>query len=253
MRLEELLWLTHEVTLPEKDAVPFTIREASRETLAHSFGESPADDLTGLSIWASAYVLAHWMVVKEGSLEGKVVMELGSGCGLAGIAMAKLTAASEVVLTDFSPNTLENLRFNVALNARDEAGGCTPTVHALDWTNKGTWPDHGSVDVICGSDLVYDDGMASLLAPLVAHLLRPGGEFIHAFPERGRVGVEDQTEVFAAAGLRLSSKVDVPPGALRAGQSILPSGGEAPRHSMWHVFNECNAKRFIVSRYTRCG
>ena len=252
MRLQDVRWVTHEVSLPECDAAPFSIREADRENLCHSFGESPKDDLTGLSIWASAYVLAHWLVVEEGSLEGRAVMELGSGCGLAGIALAKNTAASEVVLTDFPTNTLENLRYNVALNARGGPGERGPAVRSLDWTDKSTWPGPGSIDLVIGSDLVYDDGMASLLAPLVAHVLRPGGNFIHIFPERGRVGVEEQTEALAATGLGLTFETDLPPGKLRTGHAIQPSGSEPPaRHSMWHIFNECNSKRFIVRRYTK--
>jgi predicted nicotinamide N-methyase len=40
----------------------------------------------GLGIWPAAVLLARWVVQRQDLLRGKVVVELGAGCGLPALA-----------------------------------------------------------------------------------------------------------------------------------------------------------------------
>ena len=54
---------------------------------------------TGGSVWASAEVLARLISQEPDRVRGKRVLELGTGCGLVGLAAGAL-GAREVALTD---------------------------------------------------------------------------------------------------------------------------------------------------------
>ncbi|EEY58441.1 uncharacterized protein PITG_01108 [Phytophthora infestans T30-4] len=52
--------------------------------------------------------------------KGKQVCELGSGCGVSGLAVHKYTNAARVVLSDLFAHTIQNLEHNVELNKADK-------------------------------------------------------------------------------------------------------------------------------------
>lgn len=93
------------------------------------------DDL-GLKTWAASYMLSKRLhkfgLVELGAHSKLQVLELGSGTGLVGLAMAALGA--DVVLTDL-PSIHENLARNATDNATttEKHGGSTRT-GTLDWT-----------------------------------------------------------------------------------------------------------------------
>ena len=109
-----------------------------------------------------------------GSFAGRVVCELGAGCGLPGIVARVLGGAERVVLTDYFPHTVANLAHNIHANA------CAENVSAakLDWADKSTWGDDlvGSVDVIVGSDLVYQESCVPDIVSTVDALLKHDAE-----------------------------------------------------------------------------
>jgi predicted nicotinamide N-methyase len=92
------------------------------------------DDL-GLKTWAASYLLAKRLhslhLVPPGQHNKPRVLELGSGTGLVGLAMAGLGA--DVVLTDL-PSIYANLARNAEANASvlEQNGGTTRT-GVLDW------------------------------------------------------------------------------------------------------------------------
>lgn len=94
------------------------------------------DDL-GLKTWAASYLLAKRLhtldLVRPQQHERLRVLELGSGTGLVGLAMAGLGA--DVVLTDLQ-SIYANLARNAEANASilEEKGG-TARTGILDWTN----------------------------------------------------------------------------------------------------------------------
>ena len=253
-------YTTHEVHAVA-GAPPLLVREGDRDSfhdniMNEEHEQWAAEDGTGLSIWPSAYVLSRWLAASEFvSFDGKTVLELGSGCGLVGLTIAQLGAA-EISLTDLSPRTLENLRHNVALNsAADSAataapGWRMPSVRSIAWGDRSTWPAAGSVDLIIGSDLIYDDTTPTIISPLLAHALRPGvGEFIHAHPARGRVGPQDLAAELAAVGLTLVHACGGLP--LEQLHVVSASGGALP--SLWPLFNEIKVKPFVIQRYQKTG
>lgn len=92
------------------------------------------DDL-GLKTWAASYLLAKRLhsfhLVPADTAEKPRVLELGSGTGLVGLAMAALGAS--VILTDL-PSICSNLARNAKDNSKvvSQNGGSTRTA-ILDW------------------------------------------------------------------------------------------------------------------------
>ena len=70
----------------------------------------------GICVWPSSDFLANLIFQNESIFQNQVVLELGCGPGLTGIAAAKCHA--QVILTDLNnPSTiLENCRYNCQLN-----------------------------------------------------------------------------------------------------------------------------------------
>ena len=118
-------------------------------------GRPPADDTTAGAGAAFA---------------GRVVCELGAGCGLPGIVARVHGGAQRVVLTDYFPHTVANLAHNINANA------CQANVSAakLDWADRKTWDDDlvGQVDLIVGSDLVYQESSVPDIVNTVDALLK---------------------------------------------------------------------------------
>jgi len=182
---------------------------------------------------------------------GARVLDLGSGCGLTGLATAAHTAAARVVLSEYFALTLQNLRHNAKLNCIGQDGGaassglrmkraaaaaaaaatggadgaadCEVDVVALDWMDEATFPAKGSFDVLCGADLVCQIGPGlAALAGLVDHALRCAGEkggppaptFVHCCAAN-RAGVDDFAALLRERGF-VHSVVAVPPAYLES-------------------------------------
>lgn len=65
-------------------------------------------DTTGLvCCWPSEDVLAYFCIKHSDIFRSKRVLELGSGYGLAGLAIAATTEASEVVISDGNPQVVD--------------------------------------------------------------------------------------------------------------------------------------------------
>ena len=103
-------------------------------------------------------------------LHGRRAIELGSGTGVLGVAVAAL--GSRVLLTDV-PDALDILRRNAQLNeeAITTAGGAV-SVHALTWEEPDQLPDGAAeCELVLAADLLYQrDGLQ--LGPLCEVLRR---------------------------------------------------------------------------------
>ena len=95
------------------------------------------------------------------------VLELGSGTGFVGLALAKL-GASRVTLTDL-PQRLPILKRNVEENGLEDA----VSVQALAWGTTSSAIDN-EPDLIVASDVTYDAELVPLLATTLAALLSGG-------------------------------------------------------------------------------
>ena len=148
---------------------------------------NPSDDTTGLGIWAASLVTAQWLVSLRERLAGHAILELGAGCGVPALAVARAVPSCRAVYaTDFNPRTVDNLRHNIGLNE-------LPTsVQALEmnWQDPSTWPTE-PISVLFGSDLIYQADMVPLLLQTIQGLLSaPGGVFYYVAPATGRQGQE---------------------------------------------------------------
>ena len=126
-------------------------RGAQRRGVAGASG-TEAQSETGAVVWDGAVLLARANALEPPERK-RDVLELGAGCGLAGLAWA-LTEDCNLTLTD-RPHRLRALRENARRN------GVEATVAALDWTRALEDAEHGSSDVVLAADCVYDEALAT--------------------------------------------------------------------------------------------
>lgn len=123
---------------------------------------------TARSVWDGAVALAKALEKSPQLVEGRAVLELGAGRGVAGIAAA-LLGASSVVLTDL-PYALEDLEASAALNFPDAAAARRVEVAELDWGDAGRFLDGRPgqrFDVVVAADVIW---LLELVEPLVGAL-----------------------------------------------------------------------------------
>jgi hypothetical protein len=158
----------------------------------------------GSTLWAASTSLVDWLCCDEQRrhrrlFEGRNVIELGSGLGFAGLALARL-GARRVLLTDL-PRQLPLLERNLAANLP----GCShASTAALHWglplpasCCEVSW------DLVVAADVVYDEdcvaGLASTLQDLCCHG-RDGrtAQALLALPDRSEFGPSGEMDRPAA-------------------------------------------------------
>ncbi len=176
---------------------PLVLLEENRDPLGQG--------TTGLISWQGAVFLSEWAdSVGGATLEGKHVVELGSGLGLFGLSL--LLRRPELVksftFTDCHPDVLNFLALNASLNFSAElrrnpanfadflsepptvfapchrqfkvhGHGDPATVARLDWTecDAGDLP---TADIVVASDVVYAADLVPHLVRVIEGLLRRG-------------------------------------------------------------------------------
>ncbi|PON53606.1 Lysine methyltransferase [Trema orientale] len=171
-----LLWGIQQPTLSKPNAfVSQSSLSLTIDACGHSLSilQSPSSlitpGVTGAVMWDSGIVLGKFLehAVDSGllNLQGKKIVELGSGCGLVGCIAALL--GGEVILTDL-PDRLRLLKKNVEVNLGHGNVRGSATVTELIW---GDDPDMHLIepvpDFVLGSDVIYSEGaVADLLDTL---------------------------------------------------------------------------------------
>lgn len=92
---------------------------------------------------------------------GLLLIQIGAGCGLPGILLAKCAQPRRMILTDDdrSESFLDLLKHNVACNIPGDVGRCDVVVKGLRW---GEYPldvedlIRGGIDYIIAADCFYD-------------------------------------------------------------------------------------------------
>ncbi|KAL7529494.1 hypothetical protein ACHAWF_003000 [Thalassiosira exigua] len=200
----------------QKDRPTVSIRELPITRADDPFGDSPEEDTTGLGIWSASLVMARWMAspAMVERMRDATVLELGAGCGVPALAAARYGKPASVIVTDLNPETVENIRHNVALNrlSREEGdaeGGAGRATHgeadrgvrveaaSIDWTDASTYPPEPLDYVVC-SDCVYQKSVVPLLKNVVSALLKPNGTFLYVAPATGRDGLPEFVEAMSA-------------------------------------------------------
>lgn len=149
------------------------------------------DDL-GLKTWAASYLLAKRLATFDLVRPDKEiprVLELGSGTGLVGLAMAALGA--DVVLTDL-PGIYQNLAYNARANFElVRRNGGTLRTGVLDWNNPSSCllfpldaantkisgePLTAKVPIILAADSLYSSEHPRLLVDTIEMWLSNGND-----------------------------------------------------------------------------
>jgi len=148
-------------------------------------------DLTGQVIWPAARLLSHFIAASSGGLRSRLsvidedVLELGSGCGLAGL-VASFIGIKSITLTDNEPEVLEILK----LNTRHACPSVTTRVFDLDWgskvaekgleieTGRQTWK------LILAADVVFWQEAILPLSITISNLLAKDGVMFLGYFDR---------------------------------------------------------------------
>jgi predicted nicotinamide N-methyase len=126
------------------------------EHIAAELGISSANWALFGIIWASGEILANLM--SDHDIEGKKILEIGCGIGLASLVLNSRSA--DITSTDYHPEAEKFLADNVKLN----------NSRKIPFVRTG-WGDQktrlGTFDLIIGSDLLYEQDHAELLAGFI--------------------------------------------------------------------------------------
>jgi len=132
-------------------------------------------------LWASEVALSEYVIQEfyPNHFAGKTILELGCGCGLAGLVSAKLGGV--VTFSDKVPMVMETIQEECRLNAVSNY-----RTQLLDWTEA-----HASIDqyeVVLGSEIFYDHTFLKDIRRVLVSVLSPDG--IGLFCDPDRLGVE---------------------------------------------------------------
>jgi predicted nicotinamide N-methyase len=112
---------------------------------------------TGGQLWDASVVLALFLRAHAGLVRDQIVVELGAGCGLPGIDVARRGVARSVTLTDVMLALAE---------ANAQQNGADVRVARYDWSETATACNF-ACDVLLGADVCYSPLHAHLLAQVV--------------------------------------------------------------------------------------
>lgn len=125
-------------------------------------------------LWPSGHVLAQAMYCFD--IEGKRILELGCGIGLASLVLTHRGA--DVVASDVHPLAEPFLAYNAALNA-------LPAVHYRQLRWGDDLPALGRFDLIVASDVLYEQSQSELLAGVIHRYANRAAEVVITDPGRG--------------------------------------------------------------------
>ena len=128
-------------------------------------------------LWPSGRMLAH--VMQSFALEGRHILELGCGLGLASLVVHR--RGGDITASDNHPLAGEFMRRNVALNL-------LPVMKYLtaDWAApERTDATLGRFDLIIGSDVLYDRGQPQVLAEFIERHATRAAQILIVDPDRG--------------------------------------------------------------------
>lgn len=123
--------------------------------------------------WAGGQALARYILDHPAPLEGRRVLDLGSGSGLTAIAAMKVGAAA-VLASDIDRMALAAIHLNAALNGVDLATtaddllACPPVPY----------------DVVLVGDLFYERGLAELVTRFIEQAAAQGALVLIGDPQR---------------------------------------------------------------------
>ena len=155
-------------------------------------------------VWPAGKLLAQAM--HRFDIEGKRILELGCGIGLASLVLQRRNA--DVVASDAHPLAEVFLAYNAALNA-------LPALHYRQLRWGQPLPALGRFDLIIAGDVFYERDQAELIDNVINRHAHPSAEVLVTDPGRGNAA--RFTRLLAARGFTLESETcpmddnDTPP------------------------------------------
>lgn len=151
--------------------------------------DTPGACISGHYLWPAASLLCAHLCSASPPLPPAPAraLELGAGCGLAGIlAGCLLPAGSTLAFTDHDPGVLETCEGNVrATLERLPTPHPGPLVEAgyfdLPWGDAGAAGpvlEGGQFELVLGSDVIYSKDIVRPLFETIGKLLKPGGRMV---------------------------------------------------------------------------
>ena len=123
--------------------------------------------------WGGGLALARHVLYHPQTVAGRVVLDLGAGSGIVGIAAAK-SGAKSVIAADIDRYAI------IAIGSNAAANGVTITTHLGDLT-AGEPPD---VDVVLVGDLFYEALLAERVTSFLDRCIRSGIQILVGDPWR---------------------------------------------------------------------
>ncbi|CAK9157002.1 unnamed protein product [Ilex paraguariensis] len=169
-------------------------------------------------------------------LRSKKVIELGSGYGLAGLVMAVVTEALEVVISDGNPQVVDYIQCNIKANSTT-FGGTRVKSMMLHWNQEEISDISNTFDVIVASDCTFFKEFHKGLVQTVNFLLKNEGpsEAIFFSPKRGDSLDEFLLEV-KESGLHFGITEIYDPEVWRRHQAFVNSDDSWPNYEKDHCY-----------------
>ncbi|GKY92401.1 hypothetical protein MPSEU_000210800 [Mayamaea pseudoterrestris] len=178
---------------------------------------SRKEEISGRQVWAGSLVLANVLCqgMYKGMFDDKQILELGSGTGLLGMAIVKVSRNCQVTLTDGDPLAIELLQQNLQNpdNGLDPAAIQSTLLLWSEAINQGhefcrwcrkTWskPEADAIrfDYILAGDVLYKDALPSLFFATVRSLLADNGVLFLCHVPRANVNHEVVLKAAMVAG-----------------------------------------------------
>lgn len=156
-------------------------------------------------------VLPTWIFIRlivgvaAGCLQGKRVLELGSGTGLVGIVAACLGA--EVQLTDLAV-AMPLLKLNMGVNQHlVEPSGGSMSCSVLEWQEPLSSLHGQPWDIVIGSDLVYNAASVPQLTGALQQLIQSEHHWSLLLAHKHRTDAVDRCmlDAMSNCGMRLAA------------------------------------------------
>jgi predicted nicotinamide N-methyase len=201
----------------------------------------------GFTLWGASLVLCKLIILEKIVLKNKIVLELGSGLGLTGLAAAKFGHPLQVLLTDFHPGVVQNCKFNIELNGLEK----TCLASKLDWADKDDEGEQAEIemlinerafDCIIGSDVICQVEDCFNIRKMLDRYLALEGEAIFCLgSSESRYGVSQFTRILSEDGDYIVT-VDASPESGNIKEWVSSSNedldflvGHARSYSIYHV------------------
>ena len=130
---------------------------------------------TAGSLWHAGYHLAWFLYCHPEIVRGKRILEIGAGCGLAGIVAACL-GADKVIITDLGCQ-MTNIQNNIDINKEKTSGcdiSCLPLPFGDNISSLGL--DYG-FDIVLGADIAFDLSLHSLIVDTLLSVNKTGDKY----------------------------------------------------------------------------